>query len=122
MKCTSCGADNANDNQVCQYCGAYLETSEGSNPPSAPAVSPIFVGPVTTIGAPPPPPVSQKSKAIVLLLAFFLGGLGAHYFYVGKVGMGIVYLLTCGLFFIGWIVDIFRIIGGSFTDRDGIRI
>lgn len=122
MKCTSCGADNANDSQVCQYCGAYLEASEGSNPPSAPVVSPIFVGPVTTIGAPPPPPVSQKSKAIVLLLAFFLGGLGAHYFYVGKVGMGIVYLLTCGLFFIGWIVDIFRIIGGSFTDRDGIRI
>nr|WP_257719828.1 TM2 domain-containing protein [Psychrobacter urativorans] len=27
------------------------------------------------------------------LLAFFLGGFGAHKFYLGKVGMGILYLI-----------------------------
>ena len=36
--------------------------------------------------------------------------LGAHKFYEGKVGMGILYLLTCGLFGIGWIVDIIIIL------------
>lgn len=35
------------------------------------------------------------NKVIYLLLAFFLGGAGIHKFYVGKIGMGILYLLFC---------------------------
>ncbi len=35
----------------------------------------------------------EKNKWIALLLAFFLGGLGAHKFYEGKIGMGIAYLV-----------------------------
>ena len=46
-----------------------------------------------------------KSKWVALLLCFFLGYLGAHKFYEDKVGVGILYLLTCGLFGIGWVVD-----------------
>ena len=34
------------------------------------------------------------NKWVALLLCFFLGGLGAHKFYEGKIGMGILYLLT----------------------------
>lgn len=33
------------------------------------------------------------NKTTAALLAFFLGGLGAHKFYEGKIGMGILYLL-----------------------------
>lgn len=36
-----------------------------------------------------------KSKIVAGLLAIFLGGLGIHKFYLGKIGQGIVYLLFC---------------------------
>lgn len=51
-----------------------------------------------------------KNKWVVLLLCLFLGFLGAHKFYEGKVGMGILYLFTLGLFGIGLIVDLIVIL------------
>ncbi len=48
-----------------------------------------------------------KDKWTALALCFFLGWFGAHKYYEGKIGMGILYTLTCGLFFIGWIIDLF---------------
>ena len=50
-----------------------------------------------------------KDKTVAILLAIFGGGLGLHRFYLGSVGMGIVYLFTGGLFGIGWLVDIIKI-------------
>lgn len=63
------------------------------------------------------PGISRKSKTTALLLCIFLGGLGAHRFYVGKGGTGILYLFTVGCFGIGWIIDIIRIATGSFRDE-----
>jgi TM2 domain-containing membrane protein YozV len=40
----------------------------------------------------------QKSRVTAVLLAFFLGGIGAHKFYLGRVGQGILYLLFCWTF------------------------
>lgn len=48
----------------------------------------------------------QKQKTIALLLAIFLGQFGAYRFFKHQYGLGILYLFTGGLFFIGWIVDI----------------
>lgn len=62
---------------------------------------------------------SDKSKKTALLLCVFLGWIGIHYFYVGRIGMGILYLFTFGLGSIGWIVDIIRIAMGSFRDNVG---
>lgn len=65
---------------------------------------------------------SEKSKVAALLLCIFLGGLGIHRFYVGKIGTGVLYLLTGGLFGIGVIVDIIKIAVGSFTDKNGVNL
>ena len=63
------------------------------------------------------PGISRKSKTTALLLCIFLGGTGAHRFYVGKGGTGILYLFTVGFFGMGWIIDIIRIATGSFRDE-----
>lgn len=46
-------------------------------------------------------------------LCLFLGFLGGHKFYEGKIGTGILYLFTGGLFLIGWLIDLFNILGRS---------
>ena len=68
------------------------------------------------------PDGSPRSRLVALLLAVLLGYLGVHRFYVGKVATGIVWLLTGGLFGIGYIVDIILIAAGSFRDVDGRRV
>jgi hypothetical protein len=57
----------------------------------------------------------MKSKTNAYLLWFFLGGFGAHKFYLKKPVMGVLYLFTLGLFGIGWIVDLFTL--GRQVDR-----
>ena len=51
------------------------------------------------------PQKSPKNKWAALALCFFLGIFGAHKFYEGKIGMGILYLFTGGLCGIGALVD-----------------
>lgn len=46
-----------------------------------------------------------KSKRVALLLCIFLGWIGAHKYYEGKVGMGLLYTFTVGLFLFGWLID-----------------
>ena len=62
---------------------------------------------------------SPKSWLAALLLCFFLGGIGVHRFYVGKVGTGILMILTLGGLGIWTLVDFIMIIVGSFKDSQG---
>jgi uncharacterized RDD family membrane protein YckC len=63
--------------------------------------------------------VSDKSKSTTFLLCYFLGGLGVHRFYLGKLITGILMLLTGGGFAIWWLIDLFRIITGRLKDKQG---
>ena len=67
--------------------------------------------------------VSPKSRLVALLLCVFVGWLGAHRFYVGKVGTGILMLLTLGGVCGVWVVIDLILIGcGVFRDRTGQRV
>lgn len=50
------------------------------------------------------------NKWVALLLCIFLGYFGAHKFYEGKAGLGILYIFTGGLCGIGWFIDIILIL------------
>lgn len=52
----------------------------------------------------------EKNKWVAVLLCWFLGGFGAHKFYEGKTGLGVIYLLTGGVFGIGVIIDFFTLL------------
>ena len=60
-----------------------------------------------------------KNKIVALLLCIFFGVLGVHRFYVGKIGSGILMLLTGGGCGILWIVDLIAIALGGFRDANG---
>jgi TM2 domain-containing membrane protein YozV len=63
--------------------------------------------------------ISDKNFSTTFLLCHFLGLFGAHRFYTGKIGTGILMLLTLGGLGIWLIVDWFMIIFGSFKDQNG---
>jgi hypothetical protein len=65
---------------------------------------------------------SPKRIAPTALLAFFVGFLGVHRFYVGKIGTGILQLVTLGGLGIWTLIDLIFIVIGEFTDKDGNKI
>ena len=62
---------------------------------------------------------SPKSFVAAILLCFFLGSLGIHRFYVGKIGTGILMLFTFGGFGIWQIIDFVIIACSQFRDKKG---
>lgn len=63
--------------------------------------------------------VSDKGFVPAILLCFFFGVLGVHRFYVGKIGTGLLQLITLGGLGIWTLVDFILIVVGSFTDKQG---
>jgi TM2 domain-containing membrane protein YozV len=62
---------------------------------------------------------SDKSNTVALLLCFFIGILGVHRFYVGKIGTGVLQLVTLGGLGIWALIDMIMIVMQKFTDSEG---
>jgi hypothetical protein len=102
MYCQKCGTDYTS--KFCPNCG-----SVNVGQPTQ-----VFINNAAI------PTFSPKSKWLAFLLCFFLGYLGVHRFYVGKIGTGIIYLFTAGLLGIGWLVDLITILLSGFRDANGL--
>lgn len=98
--CKHCGAKIPEDAVLCTACGRQVEKLEGVNTPnivinnsnSSQNVNSVFAG-------------KLRNKWVAIVLCLFGGTLGLHKFYEGKIGMGILYLCTLGLFYVGVIID-----------------
>ena len=65
---------------------------------------------------------SEKNFVATLLLCLLLGYLGIHRFYVGKIGTGILQIITIGGLGIWVLIDLIMIAIGKFTDKGGLPI
>ena len=66
--------------------------------------------------------ISEKGFVPTLLLCFFLGIFGVHRFYVGKIGTGILMVVTLGGLGIWSLIDFVMIACGNFKDKNGLAI
>jgi TM2 domain-containing membrane protein YozV len=72
-----------------------------------------------TLSIEPETSPSPKSRGVALALAALLGPFGAHRFYVGKKGTGILMLCTLGGAGLWYLYDLILVAGGSFQDAQG---
>lgn len=75
--CSSCGSIIKKEAELCPKCGVRQRPTQSQS--------------VTTSK-------KIKSRTTAAILAILLGGLGIHKFYIGKIGMGILYLIFCWTF------------------------
>lgn len=120
-KCPNCGAPMQGN--TCTYCHYVEQTTQTAGATQGNVVINNVVNQqVGGSGVTYVKSISPQSKMVALLLCIFLGYFGVHQFYVGKVGKGILYFFTMGLFGFGWFIDIILILCGSFKDSNGLPL
>ena len=111
--CPNCNAQLVDGVKFCPTCGTSLASG------SAPQAQPTIIinntntntntnANVNTTGY--PVTMRMRNKWVAIALCLLLGFFGAHKFYEGKIGMGILYVFTGGLFFIGVIIDLIALL------------
>ncbi|SES66282.1 TM2 domain-containing protein [Pseudobutyrivibrio sp. C4] len=105
--CPQCGAPIDPGASECKFCGEKLAVQQAAQQVQQPQGQTVYVQqpqPQVVIQQAAPQPVYMtainpawpiKSKVAAGVLAILLGGLGIHKFYLGKIGMGILYLAFC---------------------------
>ena len=103
--CPQCGAPIDPTATECEYCGEKLSVRQAAQQLQSQQPQTVYVQqqqPVNYQGMQPPVYASEanagwpvKSKVTAGVLALLLGGFGVHKFYLGKIGMGILYLVFC---------------------------
>ena len=106
--CKYCGEKILEEAVLCTHCGRQVEQLKNEQPQVV--VNNTNTNVNRNINTGYTGHGGAKNKWIALLLCIFLGFIGAHKFYEGKILLGIVYLFTCGFFGIGVCVDFFSLL------------
>lgn len=97
--CPQCGAPIEPGATECKFCGEKLVQQQVNQQFQQTAPQPQYNEQLQSFQQETPTAVNPawpvKSKIAAGLLAIFLGGFGIHKFYLGKIGMGILYILFC---------------------------
>lgn len=106
MYCTKCGKEIDNITAVCPDCGAANRYFDASQQPQIVINNTNInansnVNKNIAVGA----ANGAKNKWVAIVLCFFFGCFGLHKFYEGKIGIGVLYLFTMGIFGIGVFID-----------------
>ena len=113
--CKECGQKIAKKAVICPHCGCQIEEMKSES--AAPQIvinnsnqnqntnNNTNVNTAIPIGA------RLRNKWVALALCIFAGYFGAHKFYEGRIGSGIIYMFTGGLFFIGVFLDFLKLLG-----------
>jgi TM2 domain-containing membrane protein YozV len=104
MFCQHCGKELSDQASFCPNCG---------HPTRATATTTMAPGYRADKG------VSPYNRLAALLLCLFVGVLGVHRFYVGKIGTGVAMIFTLGGLGIWVLIDFIMIVVGNFTDVNG---
>jgi len=94
--CRGCGKEIHDSAQACPHCGAQQADNTGGG--------------------------AKQSKLVLALVCFFLGALGIHRFMVGKIGTGVLMLVTLGGIGIWTLIDFIVILTGNFSDKQGTKV
>lgn len=108
MFCSKCGKEIDDMAIVCPICGVATKNFEENKQPqvvinNSNANTNVNQNTVAVTG-------KAKNKWVAFFLCLFFGFFGAHKFYEGKTGMGILYLCTFGLCMFGIIIDLITLL------------
>ena len=92
MYCSRCGKEIDDEAVICVHCGCQIRGLDYT---------------------------SGKSWVITLLLCMFCGGVAAHRFYTGYIGLGILQMITFGGLGIWWLIDLIMILCRSYKTAKG---
>ena len=110
--CKFCGKTISADAVICTHCGRQVESLQN---PQSPVIINNSASSSASSTANTTSPASGYGRACnkwtSLALCGLLGYFGGHKFYEGKIGLGLLYMFTCGGFFFGMIIDFFNILG-----------
>lgn len=115
MFCQKCGNQIDDNTSICPNCGATANNNQPTqqNPVAQPVINIVNTNANNNTNTNAGGIGNPKNKWIAFVLCLLLGFVGAHKFYDGKAGMGILYIFTFGLFGIGIIIDLISILSRS---------